>query len=138
MMKLYIISMNSNEKIDQNIKTFGERLKQLRLEKGLSQTEIGNLTKTHYTQIGRYERGISVPSSDTLKLLANTFNVSTDFLYEGDLKEVASANIRDKELLAIFEQAEKLSDKDKELVKEFLQAFLMKKNLQEQFGLKAP
>ncbi|PJB15949.1 MAG: transcriptional regulator, partial [Flavobacteriales bacterium CG_4_9_14_3_um_filter_32_8] len=32
---------------------FGERLKEARIEKGLSQTELGKLAGVHYTQIGR-------------------------------------------------------------------------------------
>ena len=36
--------------------TFGERLKQSRIDKGLSQTDLARLAGIHYTQIGRYEK----------------------------------------------------------------------------------
>ena len=52
------------------VTTFGERLKLLRIQKGLSQTELGNAVDTHYSQIGRYERGQAKPSADGLKFLA--------------------------------------------------------------------
>ena len=106
-----------------NERSFGERLKQLRVQKGLSQTELGNLVKIHYTQIGRYERGLSKPSAEALSLLADCLGVSSDFLYEGETEDAAIADFEDKELLLMFKKTEKLDLEDKEVVKKFLNAF---------------
>ena len=113
---------------------FAKRLKQLRVQKGLSQTSLGELADTHYTQIGRYELGKASPSSHTLKLLADALDVSVDYLYDGDEEDAAVADFKDRDFLRMFEEAEKLPEKDKAIIKEFLDAFLTKRKLQQQFS----
>lgn len=58
----------------------GERLKQLRLNKALSQQELSTLLNTSNANISNWERNISVPDADTLIKIANYFNVSVDYL----------------------------------------------------------
>jgi hypothetical protein len=58
--------------------------------------------------------------------------VSPDFLLNGTIQEKAKTNIQDSELLPQFEKIEKLPDDKKHLVKEFLDAFILKSNLQQQ------
>lgn len=108
---------------------FSERLRDLRRGKNLSQSELGKLVGLHYTQIGRYERGESRPSSDVLKRLAGVLNVSTDFLMDGSAEAAAKAHLQDRELLEHFRQVEELGEQDKHVVKIFLNAFLTKKKL---------
>lgn len=110
---------------------FAERLRELRKQKGLSQTELGERVEIHYTHIGRYERGVSRPAADTLKRLADALGVSGDYLLEGAVEEAARARFADRELLQQFQEIEKLPDEDKVVVKRFLDAFLTKKQLQE-------
>ncbi len=45
---------------------FASRLKQLRTQQGLSQTELAKEVGVHYNHIGRYERGQSKPTAETL------------------------------------------------------------------------
>ena len=110
---------------------FKERLRELRIQRKLSQTELGNLVGLHYTQIGRYERGESRPSSDVLRKLATVLEVSSDYLMEGTLEEAAKVHIHDRELLHQFKQVEVLADEDKKVIKIFLDAFLCKKQIQQ-------
>lgn len=114
---------------------FAQRLKQLRLQKGFSQSRLGELADTHYTQIGRYELGKAVPSSHTLKLLAHALDVSVDYLYDGNEEDAAIADFKDRDFLRMFEEAEKLPEKDKAIIKEFLDAFLTKRKLQQQLAV---
>jgi hypothetical protein len=58
--------------------------------------------------------------------------VSPDFLLNGTIQEKAKNNIQDSELSLQFEKIEKLPDDKKHLVKEFLDAFILKSNLQQQ------
>ena len=109
--------------------SFSERLKDLRIKKKISQTSLGKLIGLHYTQIGRYERGESKPSSGVLKKLSEALDVSTDFLMEGTPETAAKAHIDDRELLDKFKQIEQLDSGDKHVVKIFLDAFLTKKKL---------
>ncbi len=110
---------------------FADRLKQLRKQQGLSQSQLGSLVGVHYNHIGRYERGASQPSADVLSKIADVLDVSSDYLYEGDRDSAVVVDFEDKELLQHFLDAQQLDYKDKMLVKEFLGAFLVKKKLQE-------
>ncbi len=109
---------------------FSERLRTLRKQKKLSQTELGKLASLHYTHIGRFERGISRPGSDSLKRLADALDISSDYLLEGEVNDVAKAKFEDRELLRQFQEVEHLSDEDKTVIKTLLDAFLTKKHLQ--------
>lgn len=109
---------------------FAERLRTLRKQKNLSQTELGQLAGLHYTHIGRFERGASRPSGDTLKRLADALGVSSDYLLEGASDEAAKARFEDRELLWQFQEVERLPEEDKLVIKKLLDAFLTKKQLQ--------
>ena len=109
---------------------FAQRLRELRRQRDLSQTELGERVGVHYTHISRYERGISRPSADTLKRLADVLGVSGDYLLEGAADEAAKARFEDRELLRQFEEVQALPPRDKEIVKELLDAFLTKRQIQ--------
>ena len=115
---------------------FASRLKQLRAQKDLSQTDLAREVGVHYNHIGRYERGQSKPTAETLSKLADALGVSSDFLMEGRTDDAAKAAFQDRELLMQFKEVERLNDTDKHLVKEFLDAFLTKKKLQNMMEVK--
>jgi transcriptional regulator with XRE-family HTH domain len=110
---------------------FSKRIRELRRQKNLSQTELGKIVGLHYTHISRYERGLSIPASDTLKRLAEGLGVTADYLIEGKTNEVAKAKIEDKYLLQMFKEVESLPEDDKMVVKKLLNAFLTNKKIQE-------
>jgi len=114
----------------ETLKGFAQRLRELRKNKNLSQTELGQLAGLHYTHIGRFERGTSRPSGDTLKRLADALGVTSDYLLDGAATEAAKARFEDRELLKQFQEVEQLPDEDKNVVKKLLDAFLTKKQLQ--------
>lgn len=108
---------------------FAQRLRELRKQKGLSQTALGKLADLHYTHIGRFERGTSLPGSDTLKRLASALDVTSDYLLEGTPSDAAKARFEDRELLTLFQEIEQLPAEDKAVIKIFLDAFLTKKQI---------
>ncbi len=57
-----------------------KRLKELRLNKNLTQTKLAEKFGITYSNIGEWERGKSEPSTNMLIKLANFFNVSIDYL----------------------------------------------------------
>ena len=57
-----------------------ERLVILRNEKGLSKKEMAKVLKIDQSTYGKYELGKREPDYDTLRNLADFFNVSTDYL----------------------------------------------------------
>lgn len=76
-----------------------QRLKKAREDKGFSQTELASQVGIHYTQIGRYETKGAQPSADILSKLANTLEVSSNFLTKGISDDLADSSLTDKELL---------------------------------------
>ena len=63
------------------MKTLGERLKDLRKEKGYTLEQVAEkLNKTKVT-ISRYENNLREPKREAISQFAKLFNVSTDYLH---------------------------------------------------------
>ena len=62
------------------MENFGERLKELRLEKGLTQKQLANEIGTTQSAIVYWESNKQEPTISTLKKLCRFFNVSADYL----------------------------------------------------------
>ncbi|WP_270943149.1 helix-turn-helix domain-containing protein [Romboutsia lituseburensis] len=60
---------------------FGARLKELRLEKDMTQAELGNILNLSQRSISQYEIGIRFPDEATINAIATFFDVTTDFLF---------------------------------------------------------
>lgn len=58
----------------------GERLKRLRKEKKLTQTELGKIINVTKVSISGYESGDRTPDTDNLRRLSDFFGVSSDYL----------------------------------------------------------
>ena len=59
---------------------FPERLKELRIEKGLSQEQLSKATGLSRSVIGYWESGKKHPTSPAIIALAKYFGVTTDYL----------------------------------------------------------
>ena len=59
---------------------FGERLKELRIEKGLSQRNLAQLTGFSQAAIARWENGLQIPNIEVAIVFAKFFKVTTDYL----------------------------------------------------------
>ena len=72
----------------------GERLKQLRIKRKLTQFEVEELTGINRSTLSLYELGIRVPPIDKLMQLALLYKVSIDYLcgiekfYSEDVEKV--------------------------------------------------
>lgn len=60
--------------------SIGDRLRKTRKSKGLSLREVGADTGLSYSGLAEIERGERSCNTETLKILANYYNVSTDYL----------------------------------------------------------
>ncbi|MDU8964576.1 helix-turn-helix domain-containing protein [Clostridium tertium] len=60
--------------------TFADRLKDERIRKGLTQTELATILFLGQTSISKYENGVQIPETPTLQKLADFFGVSVDYL----------------------------------------------------------
>jgi len=110
------------------------RLKEVRKERGLSQQKLASLSNVHISNIGRYERGDAQPSAKVLNHIAEVLEISPDYLINGTIEDKAVNSLSDDDLLNQFRKVEKLPEDKKRLVKEFLDAFLFKYNIQQQIA----
>ncbi|OAH58653.1 MULTISPECIES: helix-turn-helix transcriptional regulator [Bacillaceae] len=60
--------------------TFGERLKHVRKAKKLRQNELGQTLGLTQSTISQYEKNQKTPDINTLKKIADTLNVSAEYL----------------------------------------------------------
>lgn len=56
------------------------RIKELRTNKNMTQSELGKIVNVQKSAISKYEKNRAEPSMDILRKLANYFNVTTDYL----------------------------------------------------------
>lgn len=97
------------------------RLKQLRLERGLLQSDIAKVIKKSERIVGFYETGERDMNTETLSTLADFFNVSIDYLLgKNDIR-----NIEDEFKFAYHKEIEGLTEEE---IKEALEFYKMVKN----------
>lgn len=61
---------------------FGKRLRELRIEKGISQRKLGEIFNVCNQTVSFWETGSREPDLDTLKAISKFFDVSVDYLLE--------------------------------------------------------
>ena len=59
---------------------YGQRLKNLRQEKGWTQLQLANELSTTASTIGKYEREELQPNIDIITAICKVFDVSADYL----------------------------------------------------------
>jgi len=111
--------------------SLAERLKALRMQKGLSQRKFSTMVDLNYTQYNRYEKGDRKPSTETIAKLADALDVSVDYLLDGEAKDAAIADMEDRELLQMFKEIEKFSPETKANIKATLNAYIKAEKLQQ-------
>jgi hypothetical protein len=71
------------------------------------------------------------PQGNVINKLADTLGTSIDFLISGGKDEKVKASLKDAELLQQFKAVEQFTDDDKAVVKKLIDAFIIKKQLQQ-------
>ncbi len=67
---------------EKDFSTIGIRIKNFRIERGLSQEQLGELSHFSTATIRAIERGINSPSVDTLVMIADALKISADDILE--------------------------------------------------------
>ena len=70
----------------------GRRVKEARIEKKMSQEELGKLLGVTKVSICGYENGTRTPSLETFDLLADIFGTTTDYLLGREVPIVSEDN----------------------------------------------
>lgn len=108
---------------------FGDRLRNLREEKDITQQKLGEIIGVSARVVGYYENNDRFPKEELiLKNIASYFKVTTDFLLgRTDTKtaQVIENKIQDPELIKLLERADKeLSSKEKRTVMKIIKSVL--------------
>lgn len=81
---------------------FAARLKQLRNQRGLTQTEVAAAIGVTRSVVSLYENEMRQPSPDMIVALARLYGVSTDYLLRGDnCSFVDVSGLSEQEIAAI-------------------------------------
>lgn len=67
--------------------TIGENIKRIRLQRGLTQAELGNLIGISDSMVRRYELGIRTPKIDKLQKIAYSLGVNVEALLNTEIDE---------------------------------------------------
>mgnify|MGYP001363524932 CR=1 FL=1 len=62
------------------MKDIGDRIKELRIKKGINQNQLSQLLGVTKSMVSAYETGIRLPSLANIINLSKPFNVTTDYL----------------------------------------------------------
>ncbi len=99
----------------------GDKIQALRKQHGWSQQHLAKKIGTSGPIVGRYERGEMTPSVEVAKKLADTFDVTLDFLVDDSGK---TAEIKDKAMLQRIMDIQALDTEDQKTIVHVLDSLL--------------
>jgi transcriptional regulator with XRE-family HTH domain len=82
-------------------RAIGARIRERRVQLGMTQDEVAKLTGVTYQQQHKYERGINRVSAARLLSIARVLNVPISFFYEGLGAEVDASTPRERMTLEL-------------------------------------
>ena len=110
----------SRRKLEPSIETgFAKRLAELRTQRGITQTQLAEITGLTQRTISHYETGAGYPPAPTVVELAHALNVTTDQLLGAKpMKKIRSDKMTpdQQRLWKKFQQVAKWPDKDQRAV----------------------
>ena len=95
-----------------------KRLKELRENKKLTQSQLSKILNISTSAVGMYEQGRRFPDENLLKNISHFFNVSIDFLLDNNLQEENSNTTMSG---IILKDNIELSSDEKDLIKKYRQ-----------------
>lgn len=109
----------------------GDKIRAARIEKGLTQEELGRLLGLQKSAVAKYENGrvVNIKRS-TLKKISDVLNIRpADLIIEStpeSLAEMTAAILQDPDLLAMIEKYMRLSGPDQKAVRSMVDALATK------------
>jgi transcriptional regulator with XRE-family HTH domain len=104
---------------------FGDRLKHFRMDRGWTQTDLGEHVGISQRVVAYYETEGGSPAPELLIKFADALNVSTDVLLgrKNDPKRTSGPSPKNLRLLRQFEQLEQLPAEERKTVLKMIDAF---------------
>lgn len=104
---------------------FGRRLKDLRTQKHMTQSDIGDYLHVSKVSVSGYENGTREPDQESSIKLANLFDVTLDYLYGRNetpqwAKQKDTIDLKsflDKNLVGAFYDGDELTDEQRDKLK---------------------
>lgn len=107
------------------------RIKELRNEKGLLQSDIAKYIGKSERIVGFYEKGERDPNTDTLLKLSELFDVSIDYILgKSNVKNSKTINLNDIDI-AFASGLKGLNKENQETLKNIMEGLLAKQELEE-------
>lgn len=106
----------------------GQKIKKARLERGLTQQELGDLVGVQKSAIAKYENGrvVNIKRS-TLQKIASALEIRpSELMFDESPKETASLHVRiltDHELMRAIKEYHSLSEDKQKLVRDIISSF---------------
>jgi transcriptional regulator with XRE-family HTH domain len=95
--------------------SIAERIKIIRQQKNISQSELAKAADINVKSLSRYEVGTSIPPANALKAISDALGVTADVLLSDD-----NTQIKDKELFKKFEVIQDMNGETKKMIINFL------------------
>ena len=99
-------------------KAFAKRLLKAREMRELTQAQLAAKAKLPSGTISHFENGVRKPSFDNLVKLAEALAVSTDYLLGREAEPTGAG----EEIAALFRDISKVSDADREFIRDIVEA----------------
>lgn len=97
-----------------------DKLKKLRLEHGLTQASFSEIFSISKGAIAMWETGKRTPDIEMVKRIAEYFNVSVDYLVDGNFGDKSETALTDNDIkFALFNGTDGITDEMYEEVKSF-------------------
>ncbi len=106
----------------------GQRIKQLRKDKGWTQKELASRVGTSPAQLNKYEAGQNTPPLDKLVLFAEVLTTTADYLIAGNVSE--NIPISNTRLVQRLQLIDRFDAEEKETIIKLLDGMIAKHNME--------
>ena len=96
------------------LNTFGKRLKEIRIERGLRQEDIGAIVHVGKSTVSQWENNVHVPDIETIAKIASHLNVSIDYLL--GRTDIRNPDQPDEDIIAFLRQPRLTEDEKREVL----------------------
>ena len=115
--------------IRSEMEEFAKRLKQLREDRGLSQTRLAEMVEVTPRVYNRWERGSTIPRLDTLVRIADVLQVTLDELAGRKELKGPELKLRNPKLHDLYKQIDSLSNEDQQALEVLLDSLIKRSQM---------
>ena len=106
-------NINNRGKNGGTLAMIGDRIRELRSARRMSQTELAKAIHVSQQAITKWENGKSEPSSSAIDDIANYFNVSSDYLLERTSEKTPNKDLSKNQKLVAYSIDPNISDEER-------------------------